>query len=66
MKVPTSYMQDVAQPQNAVTSDKYVAPEQLLIAAANMDKMGRLFEGGPGAKQVAKAARSQKGQKRGR
>jgi len=63
MKVPTNYLQDAVQPQSAVTNEKYVAPEQLLIAAANMDKMGRLFEG-PSAKQVAKAAH--KGQKRGR
>jgi hypothetical protein len=36
----------VTQPQNPVTGEQYVAPENLLVAAAHMDNMGRLFEGG--------------------
>jgi len=47
-KVPYDSAVKMTQPQNDVTGDKYVAPENLLIAAANMHDMGRLFEGGGG------------------
>ncbi len=35
-------------PPNPVTGDQWVAPEQVLMAAAHMNDMGRLFEGGGG------------------
>ena len=38
----------VQQPQNPVTGDQYVAPENVLIAASHMNEMGRLFEGSGG------------------
>jgi len=50
MRVPQSYMQDVVNPQNPITGDQYVAPENLLVAAAHMNEMGRLFESGGGGR----------------
>jgi len=47
-KVPQNSAQAVDQPQNPLTGDKFVAPENLLVAAAHMNAMGRMFEGGGG------------------
>jgi hypothetical protein len=47
-KVPYSDTQEIAQPQNPVTGDKFVAPENLLMAASHMNSMGRMFDSGGG------------------
>jgi hypothetical protein len=44
-RVPDANFYD--EPQT-VTGEKFVAPENLLVAAANMHDMGRLFEQGGG------------------
>ena len=43
---------------NPVTGDKFVSPENVLIAAAGMHDMGRLFEQGGGRFAGVKAGRS--------
>jgi hypothetical protein len=46
MRVPDANMYDTEP--NPVTGDKFVSPENVLIAAAGMHDMGRLFEQGGG------------------
>jgi len=50
MRVPYSDAQDIAQPKQAVTGEQFVAPENLLMAAAHMDGLGRLFSGSGGGR----------------
>jgi len=61
-KVPQNYTQEAAQPQNPLTGDKYVAPENLLMAASHMNAMGRMFDqGGGGFKFKGAGTRSKPG-----
>jgi hypothetical protein len=61
MKVPQNYIEQMASPQNPVTADNYVAPENLLVAAAHMNEMGRLFENGSGRFSGLRGARTKPG-----
>jgi len=45
-----NYLDEVSAPQSPLTGDKFVAPENLLVAATNMNDMGRLFQSGGAGK----------------
>jgi len=57
-KVPSDYARDITQEQSPVTGEKYVAPENLLIAAAHMNQMGRMFGEGGGGFRPPKSGRA--------
>jgi hypothetical protein len=49
-RVPQNYADQAVNPPNPVTGEQYVAPENVLVAAAHMNEMGRLFATGGGGR----------------